>query len=41
MKEKTGIFTLNRFSTKSILVFDVTLRGMTVDTCEFDWMSII
>jgi len=32
---KTGIFRQNRFSAKSILVFGVTLKQMTVDALHF------
>jgi len=36
---KTGIFTHSQFSTKSILIFDVTLTQMTIDKCicSFDY----
>jgi len=30
--KKMGIFTQNQFSTKSILVFGVTLKQMTINT---------
>jgi len=36
-----GIFTQNRFLTKLILVFGVTLKQITVDTWHVDWMSIL
>jgi len=32
---------LNRFSTKSILVFGVTPKEMTIGTCNFHWLFIL
>jgi len=38
---KTGIFTQNRFLTKSILIFGVILKQMIVNTCNFHRMFIL